>query len=442
MLAPNIIGVPVRRGKAIFFVGIAMLFIHYELIAQIQKLAWMSGSIPEIEEVAWSPAGDKIASAGWDGVVRIWSNTDGTQLATFQGHMVSLPVITSVRWNHNGDRIASGTSREVIIWDANDGAILHRISTGRSWIFSLRWNLNDSLLAYESDGEIYILNSWTGQIDTSFRLNVQNGYGVKAGVSWVNGNIVMAGSQNGGLKIFNINSRSVAWSERLITTNYGFYDIALSPNGRTIGLASYQYVYLFDLDTYRITDSIRASQDYLWTAAWSTDGLYLAATGNWNTPRIYDMRTKSIAGHIPFPADTEQTANRSLMWSPDGKQIALGSNLKDNTGRVSVWNLDQQFTEVSFSTTTEKLLAFSLSQNYPNPFNPNTTIRFSLPKTTYVTLNIFNTLGQVVTQLVSQYMSAGTYTTEWNASGFASAVYYYRLEAGSFIETKKLILLR
>ncbi len=85
---------------------------------------------------------------------------------------------------------------------------------------------------------------------------------------------------------------------------------------------------------------------------------------------------------------------------------------------------------------------FSLSQNYPNPFNPNTTIQFSLPKTARVALKIYNTLGQEVVQLVSQQMNAGIYTVEWNASCFASGVYYYKLEAGSFTETKKLVLLR
>ncbi|MGD0339700.1 MAG: discoidin domain-containing protein [Bacteroidota bacterium] len=85
---------------------------------------------------------------------------------------------------------------------------------------------------------------------------------------------------------------------------------------------------------------------------------------------------------------------------------------------------------------------FALKQNYPNPFNPSTTIQYSLPNAAYVTLKICNTLGQEVAQLVSQQMSAGVHSTEWNASGFASGVYYYRLEAGGFVETKKLVLLR
>ncbi len=85
---------------------------------------------------------------------------------------------------------------------------------------------------------------------------------------------------------------------------------------------------------------------------------------------------------------------------------------------------------------------FALYDNYPNPFNPSTIIKFSLPKAAYVTLKIYNTLGQEVARLVSQNMSPGTYTTKWNISGFASGVYYYRLQAGSFVKTKKLVLLR
>ena len=85
---------------------------------------------------------------------------------------------------------------------------------------------------------------------------------------------------------------------------------------------------------------------------------------------------------------------------------------------------------------------FELKQNYPNPFNPSTTIKFSVPRSTYVSLTIYNSSGQQVSKLISKDMKAGVYTTEWNASGFASGVYYYRMVADNFAETKKLILLK
>jgi hypothetical protein len=85
-------------------------------------------------------------------------------------------------------------------------------------------------------------------------------------------------------------------------------------------------------------------------------------------------------------------------------------------------------------------LAFELSQNFPNPFNPSTTIDYELPKTADVSLKIFNTLGQEVAVLVNGRKEPGSYHATWNAAGFPSGVYFYRIIAGSFKETKKLIL--
>jgi lysophospholipase L1-like esterase len=85
---------------------------------------------------------------------------------------------------------------------------------------------------------------------------------------------------------------------------------------------------------------------------------------------------------------------------------------------------------------------YALGQNYPNPFNPATTISFSFPTRSFVSLTVFDALGREVSTLLSERLSAGTYLRQWNAAGLSSGVYFYRLQAGTFIETKKLILLR
>ena len=85
---------------------------------------------------------------------------------------------------------------------------------------------------------------------------------------------------------------------------------------------------------------------------------------------------------------------------------------------------------------------YSLEQNYPNPFNPATAIQFSLPRSSFVTLKVFNLVGEEVATLISENLRAGKYSTEWNAGHVASGVYFYRLVAGSFVETKKLLLLK
>lgn len=85
---------------------------------------------------------------------------------------------------------------------------------------------------------------------------------------------------------------------------------------------------------------------------------------------------------------------------------------------------------------------YRISQNYPNPFNPSTTIAFSIPTRSFVTLKVFDALGREAATLVSEALQPGSYLRQWNASGFSSGVYFYRLQAGSYTETKRLLLLK
>jgi len=85
---------------------------------------------------------------------------------------------------------------------------------------------------------------------------------------------------------------------------------------------------------------------------------------------------------------------------------------------------------------------FALHQNYPNPFNPVTTISYSLPVKSQVELVVYNTLGESVTQLVNEEKVAGRYEAKFDATALPSGIYFYRIRAGSFTETRKMILLK
>lgn len=85
---------------------------------------------------------------------------------------------------------------------------------------------------------------------------------------------------------------------------------------------------------------------------------------------------------------------------------------------------------------------FSLYQNYPNPFNPSTTIKYSIPSSEFVTLKVFDVLGNEVAVLVDEFRPAGRYEATFDAGNLASGIYLYKLQAGDYIQTKKMILIR
>jgi len=137
------------------------------------------------------------------------------------------------------------------------------------------------------------------------------------------------------------------------------------------------------------------------------------------------------------PAETNKTFfNRygsGFSWIDPGLKydIDLGLRIRTTQGGVTAVD-DDNLTPFTFE----------LSQNYPNPFNPATAISFSLPEACDVRLEIYNITGQKVATLIAGRRQAGHHTIEWDGSSFASGVYLYRLEAGNFAETKKMLLLK
>jgi hypothetical protein len=116
---------------------------------------------------------------------------------------------------------------------------------------------------------------------------------------------------------------------------------------------------------------------------------------------------------------------------------------KNTNQRISgmvVW-LNNETTDIKKFETVMPT-TYALHQNFPNPFNPVTKIQFGLPNDGNVRLSIYNTIGQEIKVLINQQLSAGKYSVDFDASGLTNGIYFYRLQAGSFSQTKKLILLK
>jgi hypothetical protein len=141
----------------------------------------------------------------------------------------------------------------------------------------------------------------------------------------------------------------------------------------------------------------------------------------------------------------------TVTWNVKNSSYALtdgqGSKVfspKEMNGEGTFWITNSNINKISVKLTggTQLPKEFALSQNYPNPFNPSTTIKYDLPVDTRVSLKLFNILGQEVLTLVNEEQKAGYKSVEWNASNVASSVYFYRIQAGDFVASKKLLLLK
>ena len=132
------------------------------------------------------------------------------------------------------------------------------------------------------------------------------------------------------------------------------------------------------------------------------------------------------------------------LYAGIGKGLAL-------SGDLSLYAVGQFYYSVikysqNMPTEAEQISGFpekfNLEQNYPNPFNPSTKIKYSIPQTSHVQIKIFDVLGNEIETLVKEEKPIGNYELDWDAIGLPSGIYFYRLQAGSFIDTKKMILLK
>jgi len=96
----------------------------------------------------------------------------------------------------------------------------------------------------------------------------------------------------------------------------------------------------------------------------------------------------------------------------------------------------------SGTSDKQQATSFALEQNYPNPFNPTTAIKFTVDSRQFTVLKVYNLLGQEVATLVEGMKEPGSYQVEWNATVFPSGIYFYRLQAGNYTATQKMLLMK
>lgn len=231
-----------------------------------------------------------------------------------------------------------------------------------------------------------------------------------AGVTWESRSNGMTG--NNGTEL--IRKLIMIGNSLFATTMNGLYkssDLGLTWNKSNLGLTN---------------NNIQCIISYLSNLFVGTDdGIYLST----NDGFIW----QKINGDLP----NASISSLAIYTISNIKYIIVGTNGKG----LYKLKLSDVITDVK-NDYSNIPLNYSLSQNYPNPFNPETTIQYSIPKSEFVTLKIFDALGKEIATLANEQKLPGYYEVKFDGSNLSSGVYFYRLQSGSFIQTKKFVLLK
>ena len=284
----------------------------------------------------------------------------------------------------------------------------------------------------------------------------------------VSGTNLFAGTDGGGVFLSTNNGTSWTATGLTYTTVY-----SLAVSGTNLFAGTYGARVLLTTDngkiwitvnsglTYSTVLSLAVSGTNLFAGTWN-GGVFLSTNNGTSWTDVNSGLTNStvlflaVSGTNLFAGTygggVFLSTNNGASWTAvnsgltNSKVYSLavsGTNLFAGTDGSGVWRrpLSEMITSV------DRLLSdlpshFNLEQNYPNPFNPSTTIAFTLPSKSFVSLKVFDALGKEVSTILSEELPAGAYSRRWNSAYLPSGVYFYRLQAGIFSETKKLVLLR
>ena len=198
-------------------------------------------------------------------------------------------------------------------------------------------------------------------------------------------------------------------------------------------------------------DIIVAETAYPWTLQWYDNTGNVVGTGTQLLPdypatpegqRTFLKSISAIVSNVP-----SHKGIGFFYWEPGWistptfgsgwENLAVFDFSGNALGAITSFNIVSAIDRENTATKT-----FSLQQNYPNPFNPSTKIEYSLPVSSKVSLNVFSLTGEVVAKEVDAYQSAGTHSVDFNAKNLANGMYIYRITAGGFIQSKKMIVIK
>ncbi|MGK3964601.1 pentapeptide repeat-containing protein [Sorangium sp. So ce118] len=282
-----------------------------------EELARFEGHSDWVLVVAWRPDGQRLASAGYDQTVRIWQAGTGKERARLEGHA---DWVRAVDWHPDGERLASGSDDQTVrIWDASTGRELAQIEGHARGVTAVAWHPDGRRLATAGDGTtVRIWDTGTGKEIARIEGHAR---GVTA-VAWhPDGRRLATAGDGTTVRIWDVSTRGEI--ARLERRSSGVRVVAWRPDGKRLaGAGDGNTVRIWDASTGNELVRLDGHTNWVRAMAWHPDNRRLASAGDGNTVRIWDTGTGKeltrLEGHANWVL--------ALAWHPDGKRLASAGN--------------------------------------------------------------------------------------------------------------------
>ena len=399
-------------------------------------------------EAVWSPDGMKILFWSYrSGNADIWvMNSDGSNLINLTNHPSfdyyphyspdgQYIIFNSTRDDPNGEvykMTSSGEDVERLTFNNFPGFRPRYSPDGQYFAAQTRTLGGEyNIYVFTSDGQNYINIGQPNIIDDFQPSWSPDG----KRVVWISGDEII-----GGLNIVSANKDSSDFKVEFATSENDYYP-RYSPDGQFLA---------FSKSTFNSTGG---DEIFIWHKALDT---LIQITDNTPISREWGPEWSPFLGSPIWPLVSQNTI-QVLEGDSIGVDIninASGLPFGQHTASIMIFNAETDillaavplnlfyYQELDVQAGSELSETYSLSQNYPNPFNSTTKIEYLIPAFSFVTLKVFDVLGKEVATLVSEEKPASSYELEFNASDLPSGVYFYKITAGDYVETKKMIFMK
>lgn len=248
------------------------------------------------------------------------------------------------------------------------------------------------------------------------------------------------GLNNGSARVRLTTDNSSSWSTQTLSVSGNYTSAIGFHSNKLLGLAA--------TSTSPPMVSRTTDGGLSWTSVDIGSGISGACYLNWipNTPVVYilgsngGVKRSTNSGLTWVLTPTPGVTNLTHFDFYQAGMVVYGYAVSSNGNVIKLVDTLNILTGVTGNNNIPS--KYSLEQNYPNPFNPVTSISYSIPEQGHVRLGVFDALGREVDVIVNEIRQAGNYEESWDASGFNSGVYFYRINSGEFTQTKKMILIK